>query len=710
VVGAFWLAWTAEAQLNPDRWRWSNPLPHGNNVLDMFVAGDLAVQVGDAGTVHVQRSTTRWAPAITGVTNYLRGTTLLGERILVTGENGCILWSDDGKVFQPASLSPPTLDWFEGVAANTVRAVAVGDYGSIYTSTNGVNWTPSASGTAEWLRGVAVTANTYVAVGENGKVVRSSNGTSWSPVTPFTGGHLNRVRFLGLGPNARFVTVGNGGAAFSSSTGASGTWTSLNAGTTNDLLDVVENDLGLLLVGDGELRLLPAGTTTWTNFVGSASTNAPPDWIYLSTSAPATNRFWVAGRTGLLYEGLSTNGVPELTWSPLPDSSHAWLWDLLVVNGSYVAVGDLATILTSLDGIVWAREVAPPSATNSVLLGVGGDTNRLFTVGNTGTLLVSHAGWTNITVTNLVGTNWVVTNTTLNTLGLFWNHLPAFTTQNLQGVAFDAGRYVVCGGQGNLFTCADGTNWLQRSTPTTSFLSSVAPYPGGWVASGANGTLLRAEADAASWTAIPTGTTNWLYRVRHVGGQLVAVGQNGTLFTSTNGLQWTVRTTGTSKWLNDVAYVDGTWFVTGTQGAFLSSTNLTQWTPQRIPTIKSLFAAGAYNGQLLLAGVEGVVLRNLVRPPTSPVNVLDYSRTVASITFGTGTNAIMELNAYELFLFGGQPDQQFQVQTLTNLADGSWTNLVSLELYDPSGTLYLVRTRDATNVPPDQFYRTRLLP
>jgi hypothetical protein len=142
----------------------------------------------------------------------------------------------------------------------------------------------------------------------------------------------------------------------------------------------------------------------------------------------------------------------------------------------------------------------------------------------------------------------------------------------------------------------------------------------------------------------------------------------------------------------------------------LSSTNLDQWTPQRIPTIKSLYAAGSHDGQLILAGIEGVMLRNTVTPRTTPVSLLDYSRTVASVTTGSGTNALTEVNAYEVFLLGGLPDQQFQFQTTTNLSGSSWTNLVSLEMYDPSGTLYLLRTRDTTNVPPDQFYRTSLIP
>ena len=100
---------------------------------------------------------------------------------------------------------------------------------------------------------------------------------------------LNRVRYVGQGANARFVTVGDGGVAFWSANGSSG-WTSLNTGTTNDLLDAVQNDLGLLLVGDGELRFQAAGTGMWANAVIDAPTNPPPAWVYISAASPGTNR------------------------------------------------------------------------------------------------------------------------------------------------------------------------------------------------------------------------------------------------------------------------------------------------------------------------------------------------------------------------------------------------------------------------------------
>ncbi|MBN2506218.1 MAG: hypothetical protein JXQ71_05940 [Verrucomicrobia bacterium] len=701
----------AAAELNPDRWRWSNPLPHGNNVFDLLVSGDLAVEVGDAGTLYVQWDGGRWAPAITGVSNYLRSVTLFGLRFIAVGENGCILWSDDGKVFQRAVLSPATTDWFEGVAASTQRAVAVGDNGSIYTTTDGTNWTQAASGTAEWLRGVAFGNGAFVAVGENGTVRRSTSGTTWNHVAVSTTNHLNRIRYLGNGTSGQFITVGDGGAALAlaSAQGSSG-WTSLASGTTNNLFDVAVNDTGTLLVGDQEIRFQAAGESTWTNHITSLPTNAPPAWTYLSAWG-ATNAFLVAGRTGMLLEGSRTNNASLYAWQPLPFSSHAWLWDLTVQNSLHVAVGDLATILTSLDGVLWAREVVPGPTTNTVLLGVGGTTNLLLAAGNAGQVFISRAGLTNLTVTNLVGTNLVITNTTFNTLGVVWSPLPPFTSNNLQGVAALSNRFVLSGARGSIYTSPDGSNWTAQTTPTTNFLSSVVALPEGWIATGDHGTLLRAGPDAVTWSPVSLATTNWLYRARCAGNRLVVVGQDGTICTADpDGSNWTLRTSGTTARLNDVTFVDGVWYVVGNQGTVLASTNLDTWTPVRTPTIKSIFAAAAWEGQLSVAGIEGLLLRNPVLPRTSPVNFLGYHRSVATNTPLPGIGGTPIPTSYELFLFGGEPDQYFKFQSCTNLAPEAWINNATLELFDPSGTLYLLRTRDLTNTPPREFYRTVLNP
>ena len=182
------------------------------------------------------------------------------------------------------------------------------------------------------------------------------------------------------------------------------------------------------------------------------------------------------------------------------------------------------------------------------------------------------------------------------------------------------------------------------------------------------------------------------------------------IYTSENGTNWIKRNTGTTRWLNDAAYLDGTWFIVGNQGTVLSSTNLSNWTQLPVPTIKSLYSAAVSDGQLVIAGIEGVVLRNQIVTDPTPVNFLGYDRVLVNDTNIVGASTNVTATAYELFLFGGEPDQFFEFQSSTNLSASLWDTKASLELYDPSGALYLIRSRSITNTLAQEFYRTHLLP
>ncbi len=665
----------------------------------MNIAPDLGVQVGDAGSLHLQGSDERWAPAYTGVDEYLRGATMLNGRIIAAGENGRVIWSDDGAAFNIASLNPPNpLDWFEGVAASGQKAVAVGDHGTIYLSADGETWNASTSGTTEWLRGVAFGAGAFVAVGENGVALRSSDGAAWNAVDAGTSEHLNRVRYLGGGGSGRFIAVGDNGVALESVDGAA-PWTALNSGVTNDLYDVAMNNLGTLLAGDDALLFKATSGGAWVDQISETDTNAAPPWVYLSARGKGSS-WLVAGRAGLLIDG-DQSSSSDIVWTPTPlNSSRAWIWDMTERGGLRVAVGDLGDIQTSLDGILWTREAVPVARTNTVLLGVGGTTNTLLAVGNDGNVLVSLAGLTEIAVTNELGP----TNIVVEGFGVVWSNQPSFTTGDLQGVAAVDGLFALCGEGGSIFTSPDGFDWTSRPTPVSSFLSSVAIGADALVAVGDGGALLRSTDDGATWTRVAMPTTDWLYRVRWIKNQFIVAGENGALFTSPDGAAWTERVSGTTKWLTDATSAEGQWFVTGYQGTLLSSSNLVDWTAAPLPTGKSLFAASSRDGQLLVAGVDGVILRNQIVAKTTPVQVLEYNQTVS-----VGTNGVA--GVYELFLFGGEPDQFFDLNTRTNLTDGAWTNVNGgLELYDASGTLYAIRTRDATNAPPAEYYQTRLIP
>src|SRR5947209_9560851 len=120
------------------RWRWSNPAPHGNNIVDMACNGDFVVQISERGQIYTSPDFKNWTPRDSHTTLDLQAVTFYGNRILITGESGAVLYSDDGVNFVYTNVV--TTDWLEGVAASPNLAVAVGDDAAIYTSLNGAWW------------------------------------------------------------------------------------------------------------------------------------------------------------------------------------------------------------------------------------------------------------------------------------------------------------------------------------------------------------------------------------------------------------------------------------------------------------------------------------------------------------------------------------------------------------------------------------------
>ena len=686
-----WVAGAGAIDL-PLRWRWSNPEPHGGDVVDMAysVSRALGVQVADRGQIYTSDNLDLWLLRESGTTDGLRAVTFFGssQRILVTGESGRVLYADEVDQFQNGTLlDGPTDDWLEAVAASPSLAVAVGDYGAVYTSSDGRQWKRQASGCTNWFRGVAFGGGNFVALGTVGGIATSADGTNWTRRSSPVSQHLNRVSYGG----GRFTAVGGAGASLVS-TNAGTNWFLLSppSGATNDLENAASGVGARLLVGYHEVRLSEA-EGPWSNEVGK--TNGPPDWIYYANIAQP-GFFLIAGRMGLQSEGYKSAGAPFFWLTPY-DSVRTWLWDVLWVSGLYVSVGDFGTVLTSGNGVDWTLEYVPEGVTNTTFLGVGGTTNLLVAVGNGGRVMLSPNN-----VTNIISTPSGMVTQIVNTVGIVWKTIPSPTGNDLQGVAVLSNQwYVITGDKGLVLTSTNGTNWTVRTTPTLKFLSSVAEWSGNLVATGDDGAVITST-NGVNWTLRTSGTGNWLYRVRFLDNTLLAVGQNGTLLTSTNAIQWTARTTGTTSWLTDAAFVGDTWFVCGYNGTVLTSTNLATWINRGTLTKKALYGLATDSRQLVTVGLDGIVLRCQVMPDLTPITILDFDRTPGG---AAPTN-------YNLYLFGGKPDQQFTLDRNGDVGTNHWTISSDLEILDGSGTLYYLETITGSYQPVQEFYRAPLKP
>jgi hypothetical protein len=683
VASALLLFLAADASAgSPFRWRWSNPGPHGANIFDMSYGLGLTVQVGERGQIYTSEDLRLWHPRASGTTNALRATTFFNQRLLVTGERGTVVWADSLEDFQ--SLSLGTADWLEGVAASSSLAVAVGDNGAAYSSSTGTNWTRENTGFTTWLRGVAAGNNLFVAVGENGRIAtRAANG-NWSVETSGTTRHLNRIAFIGT----QFWAVGDAGTVLVGSSNGK-TWTPHTGfATTNALYAVAGTNDYLVIVGDREVRL-QNGSGGWTDEVRDNPISPATNWTFYSAAWQGSFHF-IAGRSGLMLEGIRTNTPGPTLWTQREVPIRNWLWDVLRLPQFYVAAGDRGTVMTSADGVNWELELVPDAATNSVLLGLGGSTNGLVAVGSGGQILFSRALATNIVSTNIIaGVTNFATNTS-STLAIEWSSVAAPTTNDLQAVAGRDGLWVVSGAAGTVLTSGDGTNWAAQASGVTAFLSGGAAFNNLFILTGDRGTILTSS-NGTNWFPQTSGTTNWVYRVRAVNGRLVAVGENGLILTSPDGTNWASLASGTTRLLNAVDYLEGCYFAVGAQGTVLQSGNLTTWTNLGTLTQKSLYGVAGTSNQIVSVGIEGVALRSLLQPALEPIRFTRIGRS-------SGQN---------LLLLSGRVDQRVALERSTTLSN--WLEGVTFEFVDRSGTLLVLEAAE-TNSGPREFFRGRMSP
>ena len=159
-----------------------------------------------------------------------------------------------------------------GIAAGPAGLVAVGEQGTILTSTNGSTWTRRVSGTTDRLSGVTFGAGQYVAVGDNGRVLHSGDGSTWFATQPATTSPLDNVVYA-IG---QYVAVGDGGTIVTSPDGLA--WTARNSGVSGWLRGVAYTDFvsyrsdystaavsaGFLATGQGGVFVSSTDGATWS--------------------------------------------------------------------------------------------------------------------------------------------------------------------------------------------------------------------------------------------------------------------------------------------------------------------------------------------------------------------------------------------------------------------------------------------------------------
>jgi hypothetical protein len=471
----------------------------------------------------------------------------------------------------------PTGNTFNSVAFGGGQFAAVGQYGAIFTSTDGVSWRDRASGTRNTLYNITWGNSQFVAVGSLGTIRTSPDGVIWISRVSGTTKILTKI----IWANNMYVAVGWSGTIITSPDCV--TWTPRTSGVTNHLTGVSWNNGKYVVVGTAGIILSSTDAITWTIKV-SGTTNT----LYSVTSA--NNQFVTVGASGTILTSSDAS-----IWTFKDSKTTTNLNNVSFEGNHFVAVGNEGAVIESTDGTTW---ITRTTITFDDLKGIAFGNNHYIAVGLSGTILLS--------------TNRVI-----------WSLSTAGIRNQFFDISWGNNQYVAVGAFGIIRTSPDGKSWTDRVSGTTSTLSGITWWNGKYVVVGANGTILT-SVDGIAWTARLSGTTSQLRNVIWGNGVFVAVGDGGVTLTSTSGLVWTSVPSGSSTqlkstiWKNtryttvsfsgeifdsnigsvssgtvnplwDIAWGNGLYVAVGDKGTILTSTDGIAWTTRTSGTTNFLY-------------------------------------------------------------------------------------------------------------------------
>ena len=568
------------------------------------------------------------------------------------------------------------------------RFVAVGDYGAVLTSQDGVSWRREASGTSANLNGVAWTGKSAVAVGYSGTILTSPDGLVWTNCTSGTTSSLYAVIWTGT----KLVAVGSGGHVVTSPDGL--TWEVQNSGVAKALLAITWTGRRLLAVGSSGTIATSSNGVNWTSWTMEQGKSLyGVTWTGTTLVAVGVS-YGIGGvSSGKIFT--SPDGV---VWAEQQTAGSflrgvAWTGDQVVVVGW--SGSNRPLVWSSPDGVSWSGGSAVSSDAYGGLNGISVSGPVFVAVGSGGDILISPDGNQWLAQTRGVrddlraavwaGTQMIAVgsvesgpdgaaNTSPN--GLAWTNrvLPAEPrTVYLHDVTWTGSQIVAVGGYAAVLTSADGVEWVRRSVPvplntglvgvtwtgaqliavgyTSSTAGTILTSPTGetWVQRSAFSYLLRdvvqtdsgaiavgndgaihTSLDGISWTNRTLATNKDLHGVTWTGKQAVAVGESGTILTSPNGDVWTAQTSGTPETLYGVTWNGESVIAVGSAGTVLISPDGTTWASRGPVSETDLFGVAWTGSGLVAVGAFGTILQSYCDDSCTPPSVTSQPRTVSA--------------------------------------------------------------------------------
>ncbi|MGO4347576.1 hypothetical protein AB4Z45_18980, partial [Paenibacillus sp. MCAF9] len=309
------------------------------------------VLYSNANTAFTSTDGVSWTERTTNYGNTMQAITFGNGKFVAAGNSGSIMYSLDG--IEWTTVTPNITDTVYNnglyVAVGYNNSATIG--GTIFTSTDRVNWTSRITPTANGFSSIAYGNGTYVAVGSGGTIYVSSNATNWNLAASNTTSNLQGVQFV----NNRFIALGNSGTILKSSDGTAWTPAAITGGPaiTTVLYSVAYGNGTYVAVGQGSRMAYSSDGLNWT-----ASSLTGSSFIFRNV-VYANNLFVAVGASGKIFtssDGTSSN------WTSQDSTATGLLTGIAYGAGQFMVSGIGGKIVSSPDGASWTSEATNVAA------------------------------------------------------------------------------------------------------------------------------------------------------------------------------------------------------------------------------------------------------------------------------------------------------------------------------------------------------------
>ena len=466
---------------------------------------------------------------------------------------------------------PQGYDLYAAAAGNGVT-VAVGRNGTVITSTDGIEWRTSHTGTGYRLSDVVWGDGIFVAVGGElggfefspglGVILTSSDGFIWQERHREDYLTLEAVVWTGT----RFVSVGIGDRVLLSSDGL--VWSEVQLEESEFIWDLAWN--GSQLVALGGRGYFGGPPTFFTSENGEVWQQFTIEREYAPESIAASGGRFVA--VGSEHDALVSDD--GLTWTVSPYESPREL-DIVVDGGvHFLAVGN-DVVGTSLDGYTWSIE---ERATESRVHGLAWLGDGYLAVGEDGFMMSSPDG-----------SEWTQLSEKAFELG---------GSREINELAM--GGSTIVGVGAGIITGRHGTEWSWRWAPGDVNPASVIWAGSAFWAAGSNGVIR--SFDGIHWEQMLLDSNLRLVDIVWNGSLFVAV-SGDRVVTSSDGHDWSIHYIGGNGNLHTVGWTGSEFVAAGGGSMYLISSDGVEWRPH--PQAEDLYLTDMASNGIRLVAVGG---------------------------------------------------------------------------------------------------------